>query len=132
MGLFPSARPSESADPRPTLRHQVGGTVEILVRTATLATFRYRRFSATIPVRKQSPGEARAAKSVLLRLSAQFASNGWRKRLGTSSSFGSKRGMIDPLVLYGCLFGVVDYECVKRNLAGLQSEAQLFLQGGEG
>lgn len=34
------------ADPRSTLRQVVGGTVEILVRTATLATFRDDGFSA--------------------------------------------------------------------------------------
>ena len=46
MGFF-SGGPAiwELADPRSTLR-QVGGTVEILVRTATLATFRDDGFTA--------------------------------------------------------------------------------------
>ena len=47
MGLF-SGCPAiwELADPRST-RRQVGGTVEILVRTATLATFRDAGFTAS-------------------------------------------------------------------------------------
>src|ERR1039457_2218244 len=55
MGFF-SGGPAiwELADPRSTLR-QVGGTVEILVRTATLATFRDAGFTAPIPC-KHAPG----------------------------------------------------------------------------
>ena len=40
----------ESTDPRSTLRRQAGGPVEILVRTAALATFRNDGFSATTPI----------------------------------------------------------------------------------
>jgi len=54
MGLF-SGCPAiwELADPRSTLR-QVGGTVEILVRTATLATFRDEGFTAPLALAAQS------------------------------------------------------------------------------
>ena len=56
MGLF-SGCPAiwELADPRST-RRQVGCTVEILVRTATLATFRDGGLQATWVSRRTKPG----------------------------------------------------------------------------
>jgi hypothetical protein len=86
MGFF-SGGPAiwELADPRSTLR-QVGGTVEILVRTATLATFRDDGISLTTRIGPTSgwptihPVGAVNAKALIgcNRLVSRCASSVWR------------------------------------------------------
>src|ERR1017187_673847 len=70
----------ESTDPRSTLRRQAGGPVEILVRTATLATFRNAGLSApnASDLHPGAVGEPLAARQELFLSNSPSRIAGWK------------------------------------------------------